>query len=284
MDSPSVSVVIPCFNGAAYLAQTIESIVSQTYQPAQILVVDDGSADDSPLIAARYPVELVAHEKNLGLAQARNSGWRRSQGDVVAYVDVDAQAAPDMLALLVSGYVDDSVGGVGGQGVEANVHSLADRWRRAHASQSLGGSPLWAEHLYGLCMSYRRAVLAQVGGFNPMFRTNAEDVDVGLRIRAAGYRLRYLPGARVYHQRSDTVDSLKRTMANWYEAGYRAKRANQSRPWTLFVGSARRLVTDPWQDLWGERDVRLALLSWQISWIKLRALFRAWSQPISLHS
>jgi GT2 family glycosyltransferase len=278
MTVADMTVAIPCYNGAAYLGQTIESILEQTHPAQQIVVVDDGSTDNSADIVSRYPVQLVQHSQNKGLAAARNTAVAAATGDILVFVDVDAIAAADLLAVLLSGYDTPEIGGVGGQGIEANVHSLADRWRRAHATQGHGPAPKLVDHLYGLCMSYRLSVLKQVGGFNPDFRTNAEDVDFGLRVNQAGYRLRYLPQARVYHQRTDDEISLKRAMVAWYAAGYRAKRLNQAQSWRLFAGTLRRLVTDPLSDILFERDIRLARLSCQMGWIKLRALQRSLAQ------
>jgi glycosyltransferase involved in cell wall biosynthesis len=269
-----VSVAIPCYNGEAYVGQTVESVLAQSRAADEVLVIDDGSTDQSVKIIQRYPVRLVQHEKNRGLAYARNTAIENASGDILVFVDVDALADPQMLATLEAGYDSPDVGGVGGQGIEANIHSLADRWRRAHASQGHGRVPKDVEFLFGLCMSFRLYVLRQVGGFNAVFRTNAEDMDIGMRVNAAGYRLRYLPGAKVYHQRTDDVESMKRTMATWYSASYRARYVNKNQPWRMYAGSLRRLFVDTLSDLIAERDVALARLSWQMGWIKLRAVWQ----------
>lgn len=226
----SISVAVPCYNGAAYVGAVIESLLDQTHPAGEILVIDDGSTDDSVAIVRRYPVRLIQHAGNKGLAHARNTALAEATGDILIFVDVDALASPQLIATLLSGYDRPEVAGVGGQGIEANIQTLADRWRQAHAVQGHGARARDVEHLFGLCMSYRVAALRQVGGFDPAFRTNAEDVDVGLRLNAAGYCLRYLPQAQVYHQRQDSEESLLRAMSAWYAAGYRAKRLNRARP------------------------------------------------------
>ena len=124
-------------------------------------------------------------------------------------------------------------------------------------------------------MSFRREALEGVGGFDLAFRTNGEDMDVGMRLTSAGYRLRYLPDARVYHQRADDETSLKRTMSAWYSAAYRARKANRQYPWKLFAGTLCRIIADPVADLVHHRDPEMARLSWQIGWIKLHALWQA---------
>jgi O-antigen biosynthesis protein len=269
-----VTVAIPCYNGARYVGHTIESLLAQSYSADEIVVIDDGSTDESAEIILCYPVRLVQHKQNKGLAEARNTAIAAATGDILAFIDVDAFADPEWLEILLSGYVDARVGGVGGQGIESNIYSRADRWRRAHASQSHGDQHKDVEFLYGLCMSFRLEALRQVGGFNPLFRTNAEDMDIGLRLNAAGYRLRYLPEAKVYHQRTDDDVSLKHTIATWYTEAYRARYLNEAHPWRLFVGTMRRMIAEPLLDLFNEHDPGLARLSWRIGWIKLRALWQ----------
>jgi len=275
-----VSVAVPCYNGARFLSQTIEALLRQSRPPDEILVVDDGSTDESAEIASRYPVRLLRHTRNRGLAAARNTAIAVATGDVLAFVDADALADADCVEALLGGYDDARVAGVGGRGIESTVRSLADRWRRAHASQGYGDRPRDVQHLHGICMSYRADVLRAVGGFDLAFRTNGEDVEIGLRLNAAGYRLRYLPQAKVYHQRSDDESSLRRTMAAWCVGAYRARCANGSQPWRSFVGTLRRMAMDPLRDLLFERDPVLARLSWRICWDKLAALCQARREEI----
>jgi GT2 family glycosyltransferase len=270
-----VTVAIPCYNGAAFVDKAIASILSQSHPADQIIVIDDGSTDNSAEIIARYPVHLIRHETNKGLAAARNTAMAEAKGDILVFVDVDVIADPRLIEALLTGYTNPRIAGVGGQGIEANVHSLADRWRRAHAQQSHGNKPKYVDFLHGLCMSFRLECLREIGGFDPTFRTNAEDVDVSLRLKKAGYQLYYQPDAKVYHQRTDNEASLKRTMIAWYVGAYRAKRINHDRPWTLFAGTLRRMISDPISDLIIERDPKLAKLSWEICWLKLQAVWAA---------
>ncbi len=270
-----VTAALPCYNGARYVGHAIESLLNQSHQADEIVVVDDGSTDGSAEIARRYPVELVQHGRNRGLAAARNTAIAAATGDILFFVDVDASADADCLKVLLGGYDDALVGGVGGRGIESNIHSLADRWRRIHATQGYGDAARYVAHLHGICMSFRLSALRQVGGFDAGFRTNGEDVEIGLRLNAAGFRLRYLPGARVYHRRSDDEANLRRTMAAWCVGAYRARRVNRRQPWRAFAGVLRRMAVDPLWDLLIERDPALARLSWLICWDKLRALRQA---------
>ena len=270
-----VTVAIPCYNGARYVGRAIESVLNQSRPADEVLVVDDGSTDDSAEIIRRYPVRLIQHDGNRGLSTARNNAIHAAGGDVLVFVDVDAFADSELLAELLRHYDDPKISGVGGQGIEMNVHSLADRWRQAHASQTHGKRSKDVEFLFGLCMSFRLDALKEIGGFDPAYRTNAEDVDMGIRLNAAGYRLRYEPKAKVYHQRSDDEASLRRAMTTWFTQAYRARKVNQAKPWKMFAGTLRRIVVDPLKDIFIIRDLALAPLSISIGFLKLNALIQA---------
>ena len=272
MGSFSITAAIPVYNGEQFIGGAVKSLLNQSLPADQILVVDDGSSDRTAQYCRQYPVSLISHETNLGIAAARNTAVRESVTDIIVFIDVDALAEGNLLEVLSGKYTEPDIAGVGGQGIESSIHSTADRWRRAHASQGYGPKEKSVEHLFGLCMSYRATVIKEVGGFNQEFRTNGEDVDIGLRINAAGYRLLYVPQAVVYHQRTDDTSSLMKTMSNWYTAGYRAKKANNAQPWKLYLGVLRRTLSGVSHDLLLERDLDMARLSFRVARAKFQAL------------
>ena len=89
-NTPLVSVIIPVYNGATFLAGAIENVLTQNYQPLEIIVVDDGSTDDTASIAAKYANEICyIYQPNAGAAAARNRGIELAQGALIAFLDVD---------------------------------------------------------------------------------------------------------------------------------------------------------------------------------------------------
>ncbi|MEY3360998.1 MAG: hypothetical protein RL531_717 [Actinomycetota bacterium] len=99
---PLVSVVIPAYNAAGYLAPTIESVLAQTYRPIEVLVVDDGSSDDTVGIARAFgdPIRVIEQE-NRGPAGARNTGFAAARGDIIALLDADDLWMPARLTACV---------------------------------------------------------------------------------------------------------------------------------------------------------------------------------------
>lgn len=86
---PLVSVIIPMYNGARHLRAALESVFAQTYRPFEVIVVDDGSTDDSGLIAQSFADVRYIHQPNQGVAVARNHGIEAARGDFLAFLDQD---------------------------------------------------------------------------------------------------------------------------------------------------------------------------------------------------
>lgn len=277
----SITVAIPCYNGAAFIGQTIEAILSQSRPPDDVILIDDGSTDASAEIISGYPVRLVRHAKNQGLSAGRNTALENTRTEYIVYVDADAYADPEMLAALEEEFcqagADPMFAGAGGQGLEAVQDTVYDHWRSLHASQSFGPQRIERmEYLAGLCMGYRTHVLKEAGGFYPMFRTNGEDMDMGWRLNDAGYHLIYTPKARVYHQRRDDHASLRRMMYQWYYWAFISKKKNGRQPWNLISGTLRRMVySDTVVDLIRYRSPALARLDVELSIVKLQGILAA---------
>jgi glycosyltransferase involved in cell wall biosynthesis len=99
MSSPTVSVVIPCFNQGRFLSEALESALAQTRPAAEIVVVDDGSTDNTAAVARRYPNVRCLRQRNKGLASARNTGLRQTNCDYVVFLDADDRLRPQALEI-----------------------------------------------------------------------------------------------------------------------------------------------------------------------------------------
>jgi glycosyltransferase involved in cell wall biosynthesis len=99
MSSPTVSVVIPCFDQGHYLREALQSVLAQTLPPAEIVVVDDGSTDNTAAIAREYSKVRCIHQRNRGLASARNAGATHTTGEHIVFLDADDRLKPDALAI-----------------------------------------------------------------------------------------------------------------------------------------------------------------------------------------
>src|SRR3954453_12452168 len=100
-ESPLVSVIIPVYNGARYLGAALESVFAQTYRNFEVIVVDDGSVDDSGVIAQSFPDVHYIHQTNQGVAAARNHGIEAARGGYFAFLDQDDLWTADKLKLQI---------------------------------------------------------------------------------------------------------------------------------------------------------------------------------------
>ncbi|MCD6328313.1 glycosyltransferase [bacterium] len=237
-----VVAAIPCYNGAETVADTIRSLLNQTRAPDEVLVLDDGSTDDSEKVAREAGARVISVAENIGLSAGRNHLWQSTDAEIVVYLDADTVAHDDLIERLLDHYSEADVGGVGGQAVESRIESIYDKWRKFTAAQTLGDELIDdSELLFGLCCSYRRSALEGVSGFDQFFRSNGEDVDICIRMRQAGYRLVYEPAAVVEHKRTDTFRSLMRMLYRYEFFAHLSKMRNGARIENHYAAFSLRL-------------------------------------------
>lgn len=210
-----VAVVIPNWNGAEVLNGCLAALGEQSLVPDRVVVVDNGSEDDSLAVCASYPwVEVVALPTNTGFAWAVNEGLRSvSEVDLVAVLNNDTQVMPGWLENAIRPLADEpTCAAVSSRMVSASDPRVLDSagiafsWRRGGRDLGRGSSdPFWArsrQEIFAACAGaavYRVAALQQVGGFADDFFAYFEDVDLGFRLRAAGWIALYEPTAVVVH-------------------------------------------------------------------------------------
>ena len=221
---PDITVYIPAYNVARFLPTAIESLLAQTLEPAEIMVIDDGSKDDSAGVARRYPqVAVVRHERNSGLAAARNTAFRAARGEFVASLDADCVAEPTWLEKLSQHLTEKKIAGAGGFLREGVRDSIADRWRAAHMRQEWGAAPVRnPKFLFGCNNIFKRAAVLEAGGYDETMRTNGEDCELSRRLYAKDWELIYDPAAQATHLRCDSVKSILDTYWRWWRTGVNA--------------------------------------------------------------
>ncbi len=213
--APRVAVVIVNYNGGAMLARCLDALGRQTFRDFHTVVVDNASADGSADgLEGRYPgVEVVRAGGNLGFAAGNNLGIRHARGaEWVALLNPDAYAAPDWLEMLMRAAqaaeydffgcrmrLADHPDLLDGTADVYHVSGLA--WRRDHGAPAAGEAAAPGE-IFGPCAAaalYRRADIEAAGGFDEAYFCYFEDVDLAFRLRLAGLRCGYVPGAVVDH-------------------------------------------------------------------------------------
>jgi glycosyltransferase involved in cell wall biosynthesis len=215
-----VSVIIPAYNQGHYLPAAIQSVLDQTYAAFEILVVDDGSTDNSREVVAQFtdPRVYYLYQENRGLSGARNTGIRHARGDYLSYLDSDDQFLPQKLSLQVAAlHEQPAVDFVAGQAVPIDeqgqqVGKIFDDGLPANEIDLLLGNPL---HVGSVML--RRSRQAQVGFFDENLRSY-EDWDMWLRLARQGCRMAWLPqpvSLYRFHRAQMTRDGQQMTTATF---------------------------------------------------------------------
>jgi glycosyltransferase involved in cell wall biosynthesis len=203
-NSPLVSVIIPAYNAEASIRQTIQSIISQVYQAIEILVVDDGSEDQTSAIVrelAQNDVRLrLFSQPNLGVAAARNAAIAHARGEFIAPIDADDIWHPHNLAMQVKCLLASSfrVGLTYGWSLDINTMGDCTGGFRAARIEGNVYKTLLCHNFIGNASAtlIRRSCFETVGGYNTEFRLQkaqgCEDWDLYLRI-AEQYEFRFIP-------------------------------------------------------------------------------------------
>jgi glycosyltransferase involved in cell wall biosynthesis len=204
---PKVSVVIPTHNYANFVSEAIESALGQTLRPHEVIVVNDGSTDETPQVLAEFsePVRAV-HLQNRGVCAARNEGATLATGDLLAFLDADDIWLPTKLEKQAQRFLDDPEIGLvhcGVQHVNLAGHAVRtlldgmEGWVAidlllARRNVILGG---------GSGMMVSRAAFEVVGGFDTRL-THAEDWDLWYRL-ASRYKVGFVPEVLLHYRLHD---------------------------------------------------------------------------------
>jgi GT2 family glycosyltransferase len=218
---PAVSVVVAGYNSARTLGPCLDSLSRLNYPDYEVILVDDGSTDDTAAVAGAFPaVRYIRHERNLGLSVARNTGIAAARGEVVAFTDADCRADEDWLHYTVGELLDSGAAGVGGH----NLLPPDDSWVAAAVMVSPGGpahvllTDRVAEHIPGCNMVFWKRALEEVGGFDPQFRKAGDDVDICWRLQQQDCHLGFSHAGFVWHARRSTIRAYLQQQQGYGEA------------------------------------------------------------------
>ena len=220
------TVVIPNLNGAGWLKDSIESIWAQTMQDLELIVVDNGSTDESLAIAQSYQgrpgYTLIQNDTNTGFSHAVNQGIRAAKGEYVALFNNDAFAEPDWLENLIAAAEQDKrIFAVSSLMIRHFERELADdagdyvtllgfACKRGDGMKaSRYQKPGRVFSACGGAALYRKSILDEIGLFDETFFAYYEDVDISWRANSLGYKNVYCPTARCYHICGATTGAVR---------------------------------------------------------------------------
>jgi glycosyltransferase involved in cell wall biosynthesis len=202
-----VSVVIPAYNAESTIGQAVEHSLSQAREPleVEVIVVDDGSKDDTAKVAQSAGATVIRQE-NAGPAAARNRGWESATGQVICFTDADCVPSAGWIENLLGGFSEEQVGAVAGSYEIANSSSWLAQWVHQEIMERHRRMPPFVRAFGSYNVGIPRYVLESTGGFDPAYRrASGEDNDLSYRINKEGWRIAFRPQARVAHYHPEKV-------------------------------------------------------------------------------
>ncbi len=226
----TASIIIAARNAGRTTEKCLASLQAQTHANFEIILVDDGSTDDTARIFRSFGGARVIELEWGGPSRARNVGVAAARGEIVAFTDADCVAHPDWLAELARCFDDPGVAGAGGDQVSPEDETAMGR-RVQEFFKTIGfmtdyikadaptRSVRETTHNPSCNSAYRKSVFEAIGGFSED-QFPGEDIELDLKLRRAGHKLVYNPAAIVGHYRPRSLRALA-SMMNRYGAGER---------------------------------------------------------------
>lgn len=231
-----ISVIIPVYNGGASFYRCLSSLADAFPQPSEIIVVADGDTDGSSELAKQFGARVFRLPVSQGPAKARNIGARAATGDILFFVDADVEIVPDTIDQVAKVFESDAdlAAMIGSYDDKPGATNFLSQYRNlfhhyTHQTASEEASTFW-----GACGAIRRDIFLKIGGFDENYRyPSVEDIELGYRLKNAGYKIRLCKTVQVKHlKRWGAVSMLK---ADFF---YRAL------PWTELIMRDRNPMND----------------------------------------
>jgi GT2 family glycosyltransferase len=232
----TISVVIPAYNSAGHLQRSLGALGMSTVKPYEILVVDDGSTDDTTAIAEGFGVPVLKIVGPNGPAVARNLGASATSGSIILFIDADVCVAADTLERLLKGFETDPTldAVIGAYDRFPSAQDFLSQYRNLMHSFVHGSHARMVPTFWSGCGAIRREVFQSHGGFSVTYRQPAiEDIELGSRLSRSGCRIYLNPEIQVTHLKQWTLAGLLKT-----DILYRGI------PWTELILRDRNMPND----------------------------------------
>jgi glycosyltransferase involved in cell wall biosynthesis len=208
IESILVSIIIPTFNGAQRIPNCLDALLQQkTQRPLEIVVVDDGSTDDTADTVRRYSSVRLCAQSNAGPAAARNRGAAEAHGSIILFTDDDCVPMPDWVEAMSAPFSDPEVVGVKGT-YRTQQTSLTARFVQIEYEDRyrlMSRFPC-IDFVDTYSAAFRRDRFLEIDGYDASFPLAcAEDVELSYRMSMRGWKMKFAPQAVVYHTHPDTI-------------------------------------------------------------------------------
>ena len=217
LDTPLVTIAIPCYNHAVFVQDSIRSVINQTYKNIELIIIDDGSTDQSVNKIKEMLIECEQRftrfefrdRPNKGLCNTLNEALEWAQGDYFCVIASDDQMLPEKTSLQISSFKSDTVGVFGGVNIINNKNQILSSRVREYSETGFEDILLNKHDLPASSQMFRTDILRQVGGYNP--NVKVEDWDLLLRMSKLNKKMVYIPQLLINYRKHDSNISSDNT-------------------------------------------------------------------------
>ena len=233
---PTLSVVVPVHNGGTKFRRCLQSLTESTSAPEEIIVVSDGDTDGSWQVAEEFGARVLRTATPQGPATARNLGAGAASGEILFFVDADVTLPRDSMSKVEAAFQHDPelAAVFGSYDDEPSERNFLSQYKNLshhyiHQTANEEASTFWTA-----CGAIRREIFLEIGGFDTGYRRpSIEDIDLGYRLKKAGYRIRLLKELQVKHLKRWGFFSL-----------LQADFCCRALPWTYLILKEGRFIDD----------------------------------------
>lgn len=217
LDTPLVTIAIPCYNHAVFVQDSIRSVINQTYKNIEFIIIDDGSTDQSVNKIKEMLIECEQRftrfefrdRPNKGLCNTLNEALEWAQGDYFCVIASDDQMLPEKTSLQISSFKSDTVGVFGGVNIINNKNQILSSRVREYSETGFEDILLNKHDLPASSQMFKTDILRQVGGYNP--NVKVEDWDLLLRMSKLNKKMVYIPQLLINYRKHDSNISSDNT-------------------------------------------------------------------------
>ncbi len=196
----SISVIIPAYNATKTLNECLKAVIDNSYKAHEIIVVSDGSTDNTVEIAKELNCKVIDYKKNKGVSYARNIGAKQAKGEILVFIDSDVKIKLNALKLINDSFSNKEITVVQGlYSHEPNYQNAVTQYQQSFYSYYLFNVGDFISTLVGCCFAIRKSVFVDSGGFNEKSKYGGEDEEFGYLLQNKGYKIRVLNGLNVEH-------------------------------------------------------------------------------------
>ena len=232
----SVSLIVPVYNGGEKFRRCLTSIAKASPPPDEVIVVADGDTDGSWLLAKEFGFKVRRLAQRQGPATARNEGVKEAKKDIIFFVDADVEIPPDAIGKVVKAFQQefDLTALIGSYDDRPDAGNFLSQYKNLFHHYTHQNGREEASTFWGACGAIRQHVFLKVSGFNQSYSSpSIEDIELGYRLKAAGYRIKLCNNIQVKHLKRWGIISLLRT-----DFFFRAL------PWTALILDRHQIIND----------------------------------------